>query len=191
MDSGEVNTDFTCLIDGSEKASFLFANVIDSAFSKKPVHRFFSDPQSKHLDDYFTTTIKGLESGERVSLWDGHSTKIPAAAAAIDIVKTCYVKYQFFMNSAPIVVRPSTAYPSQKQEDLTMRVDDLEQRFMKLLKSGPGECTVKPLLARVAPRSIYYYPKTEQVNDELDERMKRLLNLKNEVVVLAQPVPEE
>ena len=191
MDSGKVNKNFSFLIDGTEKTSFLFAKVIDAAFSKKSVHHFFSHPQSKCLDEYFTSTLESLESGERVSLWDGHSTKIPVHPNAVEKVKTCYVQYQFFMKSSSSDEQPLTAPPSQNQRDLTVRVDDLEQRFQELLESGPVMCTVKPRLARVAPRSVYCFPKHEPVKDDLEERLQRLLNLPNEVVVLAKPVQEE
>jgi len=192
MDSGKVNKNFSVLIDGTEKTSFLFAKVIDNAFSKKPVHHFFSSPQAKSLDDYFSSTLGSLESGERVSLWDGHSTKIPVHPDAIEKVKTCYVKYQFSMKSLPNDERPLTAPPSQNQRDLTIHVDDLEQRFQELMKSSNQvKCTVKPRLARVAPRSVYCCPKNEPPQDDLEERLQRLLNLPNEVFIIAQPVPEE
>jgi hypothetical protein len=177
-DSG-VTTDFACLKDGSNKTSFIFAKVIDAAFAKKPVHPFFSNPCASELEQLFKTTIASLERGEKVSLWDGQSTKIPVAQVCIEIVKTCFVKYNYFMDNSQAEPEPEPDMPD---------IADLEERLKKLMAASnfpPGPCTTTPL-ARSAPPTICGVPKIRE--DDLDARMERLLNLPNEVIYLAEPV---
>jgi hypothetical protein len=170
----EMTTDFACLKDGADKTSFIFAKTIDAAFAKKPVHPFFSNLCAPELEYLFKKTITSLERGERVSLWDGRSTKIPADRACLEIVKTCFVKYNYFMGN----------HASPPPVD----VSDLEERLKKLIASSnfsPGSCTTHPL-ARSAPPTICGVPKIRE--DDLDARMERLLNLPSEVIYLAEPV---
>ena len=178
-----VTSDFACFEDGSNKTSFIFAKTIDAAIAKKPVHPFFSTPCAPDLEQLFKTTIASLERGEKVSLWDGHSTKIPTNPACLEIVKTCFVKYNYFMGNSPSVPEPTEKHPS-------VDVRDLEERLKKLMavsNFSPGPCTTTPL-ARSGPPTICGVPKIRE--DDLDARMELLLNLPNEVIYLAEPVDD-
>jgi hypothetical protein len=159
MDTEEVV--FTSLKDGKDKSSFIFAKVIDAAFSRRPVHPFFIGSCAADLDPHFKETIALLEKGVKVGLWDGRSTKIPASKGCLEIVKSCFVKYNYFMDNTI----PEPSLPP---------LDDLEERLKKLMASSdPGQC------------------ETSQINtddlEDLEERMQRLLNLPSEVIYLAEP----
>jgi hypothetical protein len=121
--------------DGRDKPSFAFAQAMDAAFSKKPVYKFFDE--NKPIGSFFDDAIASLSKGKRFSIWDGQSTKIPATAACISIVKTCEVKYKFFLIPAPqpekLVVAPlvrKTVHCGPVDHEFT--VDDLVERLRKL-----------------------------------------------------------
>jgi len=145
--------------------SWTFAKVVDAHYSEKGLWKFVKDDpeENKLVDQMFKDTISRLESGVKVSLWDGGSTSIPSSQAHISKVKTAHVMFRF---SAGIVPK----------ETYSVFVDDLEKRCCEL---------AQPLLHRSSPKTICgvkcVQPLEKRV-DDLEERIKRLLDLPNEVV---------
>jgi hypothetical protein len=177
MDTEEVVSGFASLKDGHVKSSFIFAKAIDAAFSQDPVYPFFLGPSAADLDTHFKKTIALLEKGVKVVLWDGHSTKIPASKGCLEIVKVCFVKYNFFMGNTI----PEPSLPP---------LDDLEERLKKLMASSnfsPGQCTTRSLARPAKTQKPQTNASTNIAADDLEERMQRLLNLPSEVIYLAEP----
>ena len=180
-------TSSTELVDGSDKISVFFAKVMNATFTKKPIHPFFALPPARELERFFIATLNSLESGVKVPLWDGRSTNIPSNPQTISIVSECYVKYRFYMKDPLIEERSCAAPASQKMNSPTVRDNDHVQKLKSLMnQSGTGKCTMSHLpLARVAPRSIYCSPfvcaarPIPMTEDELDERLQRLINIQN------------
>jgi hypothetical protein len=162
--SGETN--FAPLGDSP---SWTFAKVVDAHYGDKGLWKFVKDDQEENLkvDQLFKDTISRLESGEKVSLWDGHSTRILPSTAHISKVKTAHVKFRYFANIEP-------------KETHSVFVDDLEKRLEALKQSHS-----QPLLPLSSPKTICgvkcVSPLEKRV-DDLEERIQRLLNLPNDVV---------
>ena len=168
--------------DISDKSSRLFANTIVSLFGKeeKPLHGFFSHPNAPSMGPYFQETISKLESGQKVSIWDGHSTKLNPTNIALNSVKECFVKYNYFM-------KPPT-FPYQKVtvtlgEETKIRVEG-DVAMMEIVDQ-PLLCTIKPFpktpsLPRVAPRTVCGVKMICQspgTVDDLEARLQKLMNL--------------
>ena len=120
--------------DGKEKPSFAFAQVINAAFERRPIYNYLSG--DKPIGSFFDEAIRSLEAGKRFSIWDGHSTKIPATPACISIVKTCQVKYNFFTMAPSRTdvkekIVPSKVIQCGPVED-EFTVEDLWERLRKL-----------------------------------------------------------
>jgi len=138
---GTSPTDFH---DTPDKSSRLFANTIVALFGGKvPLYKLFSHRNAPAMEPYFKDAICKLEAGQKVSIWDGQSTKLQATDKALVAVKGCFVKYNYFMKSFGQPVQWATKV-AKTEEPLVCT--------MKPLKTtGP----TKPMgLARVAPRKV-------------------------------------
>jgi hypothetical protein len=175
-----VTTDFH---DTPDKVSRLFANTIVSLFVPEncsgftPLYRLFCHPNAPSLEPYFRNTIAKMESGQRVSIWDGQSTKLNPSDNAINAIKTCFVKYNYFMKSFDPTNQTTTNQPTPNQ-------------LVASILEGPLTCSVTPMatavskpmgLARVAERTICGVKMVNQVPEfsveDLEERLHKLMNL--------------
>jgi hypothetical protein len=182
-EDGVATTDFH---DTPDKSSRLFANTIVSLFEgKKPLYKLFSHPNALAMEPHFKDAIAKLESGQRVSIWDGNSTKLQATDRTLVAVKECFVKYNYFMKSFGQSVQKVTIpscgpTPASKPEK-------------------PLTCTMKPLkttgptgpmgLVRLAPRKVAgvvdQRPRADQVSSvddgfsvaDLEARLHKMMNL--------------
>jgi hypothetical protein len=156
-----------------DSPSWTFAKVVDAHYGNKGVWKFVKDDLEENLkvDQLFKDAIGRLESGERVCLWDGQSTKVPSTAVHITKVKAAYVKFRY---SAGI---------AETQTPKSIDVSDLESRLEDLKNMPPSKPL--PLLARQKSACVPGFsgikPVEERI-DDLEERMQRLINLPNEVV---------
>jgi hypothetical protein len=151
-----------------DSPSWTFAKIVDAHYGYKGLWKFITDDKLENIkiDQLFKDALARLESGEKVSLWDGRSTTISPSCAHISKVRTAHIKFRFFAG----IPHDFTPVPC----------DDLERRFAALKKSNP-----EPLLARSPPSMICGVKKVEPLErriDDLEERMKRLLEPPNEVV---------
>jgi hypothetical protein len=154
---GTAPTDFH---DTPDKSSRLFAKTIIALFGgDKPLYKLFSHRNAPAMEPYFKDAICKLEAGQKVSIWDGHSTKLQATEEAIASVKECFVKYNYFMKSF--------GQPVQK-----VTIPSCGPMVTKSEK--PLVCTMKPLktagptgqmgLARLAPREVAGVKMIDQVS---------------------------
>jgi len=126
------------------------------------------------MEPYFKDAICKLEAGQRVSIWDGNSTKLQPTNKAIASVKECFVKYNYFMKSFGQPVQWATKV-AKTEEPLVCT--------MKPLKTtGPK----KPMgLARVAPRKVAGVKMIDQMPssttgfnvEDLEERLRKMMIL--------------
>jgi len=143
--------------EGRDNPSRLFADVICSVFTipKKSLTPIFLHSNARSLQPLFDRTIAKLEDGHKVSIWDGQSTKLPPSALAIDMVKECRVKYEYFMvhqnqdyiartmrneadtplvcNITPIPSTTEVSGSTDAHQD-GLDFDDLELRLMKIME---------------------------------------------------------
>ena len=110
---GTSPTDFH---DTPDKSSRLFANTIVALFGgDTPLYKLFGHRNAPAMEAHFKDAICKLEAGQKVSIWDGQSTKLHATDKSLAKVKECFVKYNYFMKSfgQPIqkVVIPSCQPP--------------------------------------------------------------------------------
>jgi len=135
--------------EGREKPSRLFAEAIVAMFSipNKSLMPIFMHSNAKSLKPFFDNTILRLESGLKASIWDGHSSKLRPSQEAIDRIKECRVKYEYFVH-----------------QDNYLNIDT----SIKTLLSGPMSCTVKPR---------YLGTEVELDFDALELRLMKLMDL--------------
>ena len=168
---GTAPTDFH---NTPDKSSRLFANTIVSLFGgDKPLYKIFSHRNAPAMEPHFKDAICKLEAGQKVSIWDGHSTKLQATDRALSSVKECFVKYNYFMKSFGQPVQWAKKVTSDKPPVCMMK--PLKNKV--IAKPSP----VKPIgLARLAPRKVAgvvdQRTKAEQVPsvDELEERFRKI-----------------
>jgi hypothetical protein len=178
---GTYPTDFH---DTPDKSCRLFANTIVALFGgKTPLYKLFSHRNAPAMEPYFKGAIAKLEAGQKVSIWDGYSTKLRPTNKAIASVKECFMKYNYFMKSFGQPVQWATRV-AKTEEPLVCT--------MKPLKTaGPA----KPMgLARVAPRKVAgvkmvdQMPSVDQVSsvaagttgsnvEDLEARLQKMMNL--------------
>ena len=187
-----LNRDFiepASLREGTDRPAYLFAKIIEAAFSKKSIREFFNEHGSEDLDKYFSEAFHSLDLGQHVPLWDGKSTHINANEPSLKIVRDSYELYKLYQRNKETSTTPS---PST--------TDDLEMRFLALLESKtPPKKPLVPLpekarpLVRVAPRSVFCEnpirsartptpktmstPKRPPTREELDEKLQKLINM--------------
>jgi len=183
---GTSPTDF---YDTPDKSSRLFANTIVALFGGKvPLYKLFSHRNAPAMEPYFKDAICKLEAGQKVSIWDGQSTKLQATDKALVAVKECFVKYNYFMKSFGQPVQWATKV-AKTEEPLVCT--------MKPLKPMKNKVLAKPMgLARVAPRkvagvkmidqgpsvdtvptNIGYTKFGEFSVEDLEERLQKMMNL--------------
>ena len=76
------------------KSSKMFAEIVRTSLEGKPVHPLLFLPDSKDVYPFFEKAISDLESGKKISLWDG-LPRIPTSR--LNDMNTCFVKYKFYM----------------------------------------------------------------------------------------------
>jgi hypothetical protein len=157
-----------------DSPSWTFAKVIDSHYGNKGVWKFVKDDREENLkvDQLFKDAIERLESGKKVCLWDGQGTKIHSTPTHITKVKAAYVKFRYSAGFA------------ETQTPASIDVSDLEARLEDLKNMPPS----KPLPLLVRQKSVCVpgfsgVKPVEKRIDELEERIQRLLNMPNEVVL--------
>ena len=100
----------TTLVDREDKPSFIFAKIIDAAFSLKPIfpHVRGDADTTKKIDELFQESIGQISQGNTYDLWDGRSTKIPGNPACCTKVMSAYVKFGFFAESPARILSRTT-----------------------------------------------------------------------------------
>ena len=182
---GTSPTDFH---DTPDKSSRLFANTIVALFGGgTPLYKLFSHRNAPAMEAHFKDAICKLEAGQKVSIWDGQSTKLQATDKSLAKVKECFVKYNYFMKSfgQPVqkVVIPSCQPPLPPSKP--------EKPLVCTMKPLKNNVPVKPMgLVRLAPRkgagvkmidqrpSVYQRPSvtTEFNIEDLEERLRKMMN---------------
>ena len=166
--------------DTPDKSGRLFANTIVSLFGGKvPLYKFFSHRNAPAMEPYFKNAICKLEAGQKVSIWDGGSTKLQPTDKAIAAVKECFVKYNYFMKTP--------TFPYQKVavtfgEETKIRPEG-DVAAMDIVEQ-PLLCTIKPFpktpsLPRVASRTVCGVKMICQspvAVDDLEARLQKLMN---------------
>jgi len=146
---GTSPTDFH---DTPDKSSRLFANTIVALFGGgTPLYKLFSHRNAPAMEAHFKDAICKLEAGQKVSIWDGQSTKLQATDKSLAKVKECFVKYNYFMKSfgQPVqkVVIPSCQPPLPPSKP--------EKPLVCTMKPLKNKAPTRPMgLARVAPRKV-------------------------------------
>ena len=183
---GTSPTDFH---DTPDKSSRLFANTIVALFGgDTPLYKLFSHRNAPAMEAHFKDAICKLEAGQKVSIWDGQSTKLQATDKSLAKVKECFVKYNYFMKSfgQPVqkVVIPSCQPPLPPSKP--------EKPLVCTMKPLKNKVPTRPMgLARVAPRkvagvkmidqgpSVDQRPSvaTEFNIEDLEERLRKIMNL--------------
>jgi hypothetical protein len=190
---GTSPTDFH---DTPDKSSRLFANTIISLFGgKTPLYKLFSHRNAPAMEPYFKDAICKLQAGQKVSVWDGHSTKLQPTKKALLGVIECFVKYNYFMKSFGQPVQ--WARPPDPCDILGV-VAKTEEPLVCTMKPMKTAVPAKPMgLARVAPRKVAGVkmidqgPSVDQVSsvaagssgttgfnvEDLEERLRKMMNL--------------
>ena len=177
---GTSPTDFH---DTPDKSSRLFANTIVALFGgDTPLYKLFSHRNAPAMEAHFKDAICKLEAGQKVSIWDGQSTKLQATDKSLAKVKECFVKYNYFMKSfgQPVqkVVIPSCQPPLPPSKP--------EKPLVCTMKPLKNNVPVKPMgLVRLAPRKVAGVKMIDQrpsVDDDfniedLEERLRKMMNL--------------
>ena len=177
---GTTPTDFH---DTPDKSSRLFANTIVSLFGgETPLYKFFSHRDAPAMEPYFKDAICKLEAGQKVSIWDGQSTKLQATDKSLAKVKECFVKYNYFMKSFGQSVHKVTLPSCQPP----LHPSKPEKSFVCTMKPLKNKVPVKPMgLVRLAPRKVAGVKMIDQrpsVDDvfnieDLEERLQKMMNL--------------
>ena len=191
---GTSPTDFH---DTPDKSSRLFANTIVALFGgDTPLYKLFSHRNASAMEPYFKDAICKLEAGQKVSIWDGQSTKLQATDKSLAKVKECFVKYNYFMKSFGQSVHKVTLPSCQPP----LHPSKPEKSFVCTMKPLKNKVPVKPMgLVRLAPRkvagvkmidqghSVYQRPsvfvqqrrcdEAKKRLDALEERLQKMMNL--------------
>ena len=191
---GTSPTDFH---DPPDKSSRLFANTIVSLFGgETPLYKLFSHRNAPAMEAHFKDAICKLEAGQKVSIWDGQSTKLQATDKSLAKVKECFVKYNYFMKSFGQSVHKVTLPSCQPP----LHPSKPEKSFVCTMKPLKNKVPVKPMgLVRLAPRkvagvkmidqgpSVYQRPsvfvqqrrcdEAKKRLDALEERLQKMMNL--------------
>ena len=146
--TGVDGTSLTDFHDTPDKSSRLFANTIIALFGgDTPLYKIFSHRNAWAMDPHFKDAICKLEAGQKVSIWDGQSTKLQATDRSLAKVKECFVKYNYFMKSFGQPVQKVTI-PSCGPVPASNPEKPLVCTMKPMKTAGP---TGQMGLARVAP----------------------------------------
>ena len=155
-------------------------------------YKLFSHRNAPAMKPYFKDAICKLEAGQKVSIWDGQSTKLQATDKALVAVKECFVKYNYFMKSFGQPVQKVTI-PSCGP----VPASNPEKPLVCTMKPMKNKVRAKPTgLARVAPRKVAgvkmidHGPSVDQTPtnigytefgefsvEDLEERLQKMMNL--------------
>ena len=179
----QAKTDFS---ETGDKISNLFAEVVVAEFSKpsKPLYSIFDHPESHALENCFQVAIQKMESGNILSLWDGHSTKLRPTPSAIQTLKSLHVKYGFFMTAptpAPAPAPAPTPAPVTVPGPRRPSAHALNQRSTGLARCAPrticgmkmivqGEENIDDLVDRLTKLTLKYGPGPCTISQHLDTR---------------------
>jgi hypothetical protein len=184
--TGVDGTSLTDFHDTPDKSSRLFANTIIALFGgKTPLYKLFSHRNAPAMEPYFKDAICKLEAGQKVSIWDGQSTKLQATDKTLVAVKECFVKYNYFMKSFGQPVQWATKV-AKKEDPLVCTMKPMKNKVLakpmglarvspktvagvKMIDQGPSVDTV--------PTNIGYTKFGEFSVEDLEERLRKMMNL--------------
>lgn len=150
--------------DGTEKTDFLergqrplckALKIVEASIYGKPIYPIFAREKSvsaSSIDAIMKDIMNTLNQGEVYKFPNHTSAKLKPTPAAIKSISEGIVKFRFFTGL-----------------DQTKMIPD---PLIKTVLSQPTKCTVRPLLARQAPRSVYCHYKEPSVEEYENKILK-------------------
>ena len=143
----EVNKEETDFVERGDRPLYKVVQIVETAITHKktiiPILVSVKDQETlRKIGDIMKEIINKLEKGKRYSVSNCSSLRIPVAS--LNIICELYTVYQYFAGISPIyTLGASKSTPPAKSTPPPEK----------------KELPPKPLLARVAPRNVYCYPK--------------------------------